>query len=92
MAPAAVRWGPSLIPQSSKLMLSVPVELCDTAAIAAAVFSSSLSDDSAAAMPLRAVGIGARCSQRPVAGSYASFDAKLPGRSSQPRFSSKSVP
>jgi len=31
----------------------------------------------AAAMPLRAVGNGARCSQRPVAGSYASFDAKL---------------
>jgi len=31
----------------------------------------------AAAMPLRAVGIGARCPQRLLAGSYASFDAKL---------------
>jgi hypothetical protein len=28
-------------------------------------------------MPLRAVGIRARCSQLLIAGSYASFDAKL---------------
>jgi hypothetical protein len=35
------------------------------------------SASTAAAMPLRAVGIGVRCSQVLVAGSYASFDAKL---------------